>query len=97
MSSGQLTGNSNDGDLQGYASNTSGQNQFPTYQTRARSNTASNLIFSDLCEKHGDRLIAYDINTGEIICNRCIYGRDQTNFQFTSTVAKRVYLSEKKK
>lgn len=52
--------------------------------------SASNLLFSDLCERHGDRLIAYDIKTGELICNRCVFSRDQTMFQFTSTVARDV-------
>jgi hypothetical protein len=73
------------------------KNPANSYQVRARSTTASTLIFSDLCEKHGDRLIAYDVNTGEIICNRCVYGRDQSHYQFSSTIAKKVSITEKQK
>lgn len=68
-----------------------------SFQTKARSTTASTLIFSDMCDKHGDRLIAYDVKTGEIICNRCVYGRDQAQFQFTSTIARKISHSEKQK
>lgn len=77
--------------------NGNAQSSNSSYQTRARSTTASTLIFSDLCEKHGDRLIAYDVKTGEIICNRCVYSRDQSHYQFTSTIAKKVSVSQKQK
>lgn len=58
---------------------------------------SSSLIFSDLCERHGDRLIAFDLKTGEMLCNRCIYKKEKPNFQFSSTIAKRVEMSHKRK
>jgi hypothetical protein len=71
--------------------------QRTVFQTKARSTTASTLIFSDMCDQHGDRLIAYDMKTGEIICNRCVYSRAQAQVQFTSTIARKTSHSSKEK
>lgn len=63
------------------------------FQPISRGGTSTTLFFSDIWEIHGDRLIAFELDTGEILCNRCVYGRDQSNFQFSSTIAKKVSIS----
>ena len=55
------------------------------------------LFFNELCENSGDRLIAYSPHTGEMICNRCLYKRDDEEFMFTSKVAKQVSQNIKSK
>ncbi|CAI2375825.1 unnamed protein product [Moneuplotes crassus] len=52
--------------------------------------TTASIVFSDLCERHGERLIAYDVYSGNLICNRCIYQIDNPKYEFTSTVARNI-------
>jgi len=65
------------------------------FQALRKNNTAPSVIFSDLWDHHGERLIAFDPKTGELICNRCIYVDGEREYQFTSAVARRIAISYK--
>lgn len=51
---------------------------------------ANSTMFSEICFKTGERFIAYNVDTGELVSNRTLYQLDNPNFKFTSTVAKEI-------